>query len=208
MISLRFLTKLTNKVGRAGVGIEYDSACLAGRLPGLKRHREEFAAQVDEFYRSSQEKRLVNEQKDLVLQVYRSAMALFGEVESTIAECGVLAHQDEDGSIRDLTGTSLNLLEKIPKLLSILRRNIERLNLTSGSFQPGSAAFQNMQALVARYHPDLIPDLKGKFEEAGLAVFGFDTAFFRAPKIAFSLHGIRTHAQWQRTFADLAQQSG
>jgi hypothetical protein len=188
--------------------VEYKSECLEQRLPGLKRHKDDLLVQVKSFYERSNENRPTREQKDSLLEVYRTAMALFGEVENTITECGVLARQEEDALIRDLSGTSLNLLEKIPQLFGILRRHIQRLSLTADSFQPGSAAFQNMQSLVGRYHPNRVPDLKQKFEQAGLATFGFDAVSFKAPRVVFSLHGIRTRAQWQRTFADLAQQSG
>ena len=189
------------------VAAEYDSNLLAARLPQLKPRKDEFYRLSEQFFESTRNNSSESDQTRLILRLYHVATDFFGEVESIIAECGVLMHEQEDAAIRDLTGISLNLLEKIPKLIEIFRRHIKRLNLTKDAFQPGSAAFQNMQSLVARYHPGRVNDLKGSFTSAGLGAFGFDSVFFRAPKVVFSLHGIRTHATWQRAFADLAQQS-
>jgi len=175
------------------------------RFEKIKRLRDEFAEAAKKFTSDSRSDADHEKQVSSVLDVYAAATSFFNELEGTITEFGLLGCESEDDFAKEITGLSHNCLAKIPKLLEQLRSHKGRLKLSDDSFQPGPSAFQNMQALVARFRPAEAEELKRAFLSKSLPTFGFDNPGSRMPKFVFPLHGIRTRAKWQRAFADLAQ---
>jgi hypothetical protein len=122
------------------------------------------------------EKRQDPQQKqvELALDVYKKATSFFGCVEDSIAQGGLLGAGEDEYWATDMAGTALNILSKLPEFYSWLWSLIPKLNLAPNSFQPGPAAFGNMQGLLWLRQNEEARKLREKFIQAKLPTNGFD----------------------------------
>jgi hypothetical protein len=113
-------------------------------------------------------------QVGLALDLYHAATSFFDCVETCIAQGGLLGAGEDEYWATDMAGTSLNILSKLPEFYAWLWSLIPKLHLASNSFQPGPAAFSNMQGLLWLRQNENARNLRAKFVAAKLPTNGFD----------------------------------
>jgi hypothetical protein len=187
----------------------------------VKQARERFQSEATSFSKCEQAGGSRNEQISRLNACHQAAREFFRELNEAVADPGPLTGILFEQWKQNCLASAVNVLSGLPRNQEYIRKHRDRLGIPATNFEFSPAVFENMQSIVAWARPEEAKRLRDEFQTAALPAGGFDRPrkiepagqemasigvfdSFPAAKVVFPLHGIRTRAEWQKEFSDLA----